>query len=192
MIPVGGVILMRSLKKLGQENTVFLILILLPFSGSPFVIAGTIDVHDTAQIVYRVLYSEFFDNFVVLPFPVTYSLFAPAPSTQYPFFNLAFSISSFATMRRKRSTSDNDLLVCSAANRFPGRPLGMNACSPSARYSFTHLQIMLRSAVNSFSSVLTETCSSKCLCTICAFCSGVHIRFFCPFFILLTSNSIIA
>lgn len=82
MIPVGRVLFMRRLKKLGQENTVFLILILPPSSGSPFVIAGTVDVHDPAQKVYRILYSEFFDDFVVLPLPVTYSLLAPAPSTQ--------------------------------------------------------------------------------------------------------------
>ena len=57
------------------------------------------------------LHFEFFDDFVFFSLPVTYSLFAPAPSTQYPFFNRAISTSCLATMRRSRSTSLNDLLV---------------------------------------------------------------------------------
>ena len=182
---------MGFLEEICQQNPVLFIAIRLASAFPPLAITGTIYSHKTQKISHRIFHSEFFDDFVIASLPVTYTLFAPTPSTQYPFFRLAFSISSFATVSRSRSNSDSFLLVCSAANGFPGWPFGMNACSPSAKYSFAHLQIMLRSAVYSFSSVLTEMCSSKCLCTISAFCSGVQIRFFCPFFILLTSNSII-
>ncbi len=178
-------------KELCQESAIFLITVLRSSSTSPFVIAGTVYPHKIQKAGHGVFHSEFFDDFVVILLPVTYTLFAPTPSTQYPFFNLAFSISNLATVSRSRSNSESFLLVCSAANRFPGCLLGINACSPSARYSFTHLQIMLRSAVYSFSSALTETCSSRCLCTISAFCSGVHTRFLCPFFTFLTSTFIL-
>ena len=103
------------LKKLSQENPIFLIAVKLALPTAPLVITGAIDVHDPAEEVYRILYSEFFDDFIVFSLPVTYSLFAPAPSTQYPFFNRAISTSCFATISRNRSTSLNDLLVCNAA-----------------------------------------------------------------------------
>ena len=115
VVTVRGMLFMGFLKKLCQANAVFLIAVFCSFPATPFVIAGTVDVHDPAEKVYRILHSEFFDDFVVFSLPVTYSLLAPAPSTQYPFFNLAFSTSSFATISRSRSTSLNDLLVCKAA-----------------------------------------------------------------------------
>ena len=68
----------------------------------------------------------------------------------------------------------------------------MNEDSPCAMYSFTHRQIILLSAVYSLSNVRTEIWSSKCLCTISDFCSGVHTRFFCPFRTVSTSAIILA
>ncbi len=106
---------MSLFKKLRQENTILLVAVKLALTATPLVIAGTVDVHDPAQKVYRVFLPEFFDDFIVFPLPVTYSLFAPAPSTQYPFFNRAISTSCFATISRSLSTSLNDLLVCNAA-----------------------------------------------------------------------------
>ena len=97
------------------------------------------------------------------------------------FFNLAFSISSLATMSYKRSTSGRFLLRCSAANLFPGRGLGCNPASPSDMYSVVQRQIILCSAPYSFSDVRTDICSSRCFLTIYNFCSGVQICFFCPF-----------
>ena len=114
VVAVRRVFFMCFQEKFGQENTIFLIAIRLSFSASPFVVSGSIDIHDPAQKVYRVFHPEFFDDFVVFPLPVTYSLFAPAPSTQYPFFKRAISTSCFATISRSRSTSLSDLLVYKA------------------------------------------------------------------------------
>lgn len=121
--------------------TVLLVAVQLALPTAPFVIAGTVDAHDPAQEVHRILHPEFFNDFVVFPLPVTYSLFAPALSTQYPFFNRAISTSCFATISRSRSTSLNDLLVCKAAYGFP--LCGSRASSPSSRYFFTHVEIRL-------------------------------------------------
>lgn len=104
VVTMGRMLFMSLLKKLGQENTILLIADKLALPTTPLVIAGTVDVHDPAQKVYRIFHSEFFDDFVVFPLQVTYSLFAPAPSTQYPFFNWAISTSCFATSSRNRST----------------------------------------------------------------------------------------
>ena len=111
VVTVGRMLFMSLLEKLSQENTVFLIAVKLTLPAAPFVIARSVNVHDPAQKIHRILHSEFFDDFVIFPLPVTYSLFTPAPSTQYPFFNRAISTSCFATRSRSRSTSLSDLLV---------------------------------------------------------------------------------
>lgn len=114
---------------------------------------------------------------------------APGPNSfsQYPFFNRSLSIPSFATISHSRSNSGRLLLVCNAANGFPGCPLETKAASPSAIYAFTQWQIMLLFVVHSLSSARNEMWSSGCLCTISDFCSGVHIRSVCPFFTINTS-----
>ena len=66
--------------------------------------------HIQTEEIYRIFYFEFFENFVVFPLPVTYSLSAPTPSTQYPFFSRAISTSCLATSSLSRSTSDKFLL----------------------------------------------------------------------------------
>ena len=150
---------MGFFKKLSQENTIFLIAVKLALPTAPLVIAGTVDIHDPAEKIHRILHSEFFDDFVVFPLPVTYSLLAPAPSTQYPFFNRAISTSCFATIRRSLSTSLNDLLVCKAAYGFP--LCGSRASSPSSRYFLTHVPISPLLIPYSFSSCRSDLCSSK-------------------------------
>lgn len=110
MIAERGMQFMFFLQQLCEQDPILLVPVQLALSGFPFVIAGSVDPHDSAQKVYRIFYFEFFENFVVFPLPVTYSLFAPTPSTQYPFFNRAISTSCFATSSRSRSTSDSDLL----------------------------------------------------------------------------------
>lgn len=130
------------------------------FSLPPLVIARAIYIHESAQKVYGILFPHFFDNFVVFPLPVTYSLFAPTPSTQYPFFNRAISTSCLAMMSCSRSTSPSDLLVCSAAYGFPF--FGSNASSPSSRYRFTQADTMELRTPYFFSISLIEICSSKC------------------------------
>ena len=100
-----------------------------------------------------------------------------------PFFNRAISISCFATSSLSRSSSDKFLLLCNAANLFPGRGLGSNAASPPAKYSLLHRLTIPCMIPYSFPSFLMEICSSKCLCTISSFCSFVHTRFVWPFLI---------
>ena len=141
MVAMRRVCFMCLLEKLGQKNAIFLIAVDLTLTTAPLVITGTVDAHDPAQKVYRILHSEVFDDFVVFPLPVTYSLLAPAPSTQYPFFNRAISTSCFAMISRSLSTSLNDLLVCKAAYGFP--LCGSRAASPSSRYFFTQAETRL-------------------------------------------------
>ena len=81
---------MSLLAKLGQKNTILLITVKLSLPMTPLVITGSVDVHDPAQEAYRILHPELFDDFVVFPLPVTYSLFAPSPSTQYPILTALF------------------------------------------------------------------------------------------------------
>ena len=116
----------------GQFYPVPLVPIQQSLSLPPLVVAGTVYPHDPAQKIHRIFSFQFFDDFVVFPLPVTYSLFAPTPSTQYPFFNRAISTSCLAMMSRSRSTSLNDLLVCSAAYGLPF--FGSRASAPSSRY----------------------------------------------------------
>ena len=163
-----------------------------PFAFSPFVVTGSVYIHDLTKKIHWISGSKFIDDFEFFSLPVTNSLAAPTPFTKYPFFNLSFSISNLATINRNRSTSGRFLLTWSAANGFPGCPLWTKELSPSAIYFFTHLQIMLRSAWYSFSKVFTETCSFRCLWTISAFCSGVYTRLVWPFFNITTSNCILA
>ena len=180
------------LKKICQQYPILFISVQCSLPCFPFVISGTVYTHELAQKGYGIFPFELFEHFVFFSLPVTYSLFAPTPSTQYPFFNRSFSISSFATISRNCSISDRLLLTCSAANLLPGCLCGMNADSPSAIYSFTHRQIILLSASYSFPNLTTDTWSSKCLRTISVFCSGVHIRLICPFFISSTPICILA
>ena len=111
MVTMRRILFMGFLKKLRQQNTVLLIAIRLTSTVPPLVITRAVYSHKIQEISHRVFYSEFFDDFVIVSLPVTYTLFAPASSTQYPFFNLAFSISSFATVSRNRSNSESFLLV---------------------------------------------------------------------------------
>ena len=113
----------------------------------------------------------------------------PSPFTWYPFFNRSFSISNFISCKLDPSISVKVLLVCNAAKGFPGCPLGLKAASPYFPQSLNQWQIMLLSALYSFSSVRTEICSFKCLPMISNFCSFVHIRLFCPFFILIPPDT---
>ena len=136
VVAVRRMLFMSLLKKLRQENAILFVAVKLTLTATPLVIARTVNIHDPAEKVYRILHSEFFDDFVVFPLPVTYSLFAPTPSTQYPFFNRAISTSCFAMISRSLSTSLNDLLLCNAAYGFP--LCGSSASSPSSRYFFTH------------------------------------------------------
>ena len=108
---------MSGLQQLCLSDPILLISVWCS-SLPPFVIAGSVYSHEPAQKIHRILCSQFFDDFVVFPLPVTYSLLAPTPSTQYPFFNRAISISCLAMMSRSRSNSSNDLL-CSAAYGLP-------------------------------------------------------------------------
>ena len=110
MIAKGGMQFIFFLKQLRKQKPILLVPVQLALSGFPFVITGSVDPHNPAQKVYRIFYFKFFENFIVFPLPVTYSLFAPTPSTQYPFFNRAISTSCFAASSRRRSTSDSDLL----------------------------------------------------------------------------------
>ena len=126
---------MFLMKQLCKQNTILFIAVELPLPWFPLVISRTVDSHNLTQKVYWILYFEFFENFVVFPLPVTYSLFALAPSTQYPFFNRAISTSCLAMLRRSRSNSLSDILVCSAAFGLPF--FGSSASSPSSRYRFT-------------------------------------------------------
>ena len=115
VVSVGRMLFVRFLKEFSQENAILFVAVWLAFPAAPFVIAGSVDVHDPAKKIYRILYSEVFDDFVIFPLPVTYSFFAPTPSTQYPFFNRAISTSCLATISRSLSTSLNDLLAVKAA-----------------------------------------------------------------------------
>ena len=183
-----GMLLVLFGQKLCKQLSVLLIPVQYSLSILPFVIAGLTDSHELTEKGYWIFFFHFFNNFVFAPCPVTYSLFAPAPSTQYPFFNRAISISCLATNSRNRSNSDRFLLRCNAANLLPGRVLGSKTASPPLRYSFVHRHIIPVSVSYSFANVRTEKWSSRCLCTISSFCSIVHFFFFCPFFIVSPPN----
>ena len=137
-------------QKLCEQLPVLFISIQLSLPPSPLVVTGITNPHKLAEEHDGIFYFKYFNDFVLLPGPVTYSLFAPTPSAQYPFFNRSFSISSLATISRSLSNSERFLLTCNAANELPGCPFGINAVSPSAIFSFTHRQIILLSAVYSF------------------------------------------
>ena len=179
VVAVRRMFFMSLLKKPRQENAILLVAVNLTLTATPLVIAGTVDVHDSAEKVYRILHSEFFDDFVVFPLPVTYSLFAPAPSTQYPFFNRAISTSCFATISRSLSSSLNDLLVCNAEYGFP--LCGSRASSPSSRYFFTHVETSPLLMSYSLAISLVALCSSKCCRIIFSFSSLLHFRCGTPF-----------
>ena len=138
MVTVRWMRFMSIPEKLCQKSPVFFIAVLRPSPTTPLVIAGSVDAHDPAKKIHRILYSELFNDLIIFPLPITYSLPAPTPSTQYPFFNLAISTSCFATIKRSRSTSLNDLLLCRAAYGFP--LCGSSASSPSSKYFLTHAQ----------------------------------------------------
>ena len=156
-------------QQFSQQLPILLISVQCTLSALPFVVTGLTDSQELAEKDNRIFSFHFFDDLVFTSCPVTYALFAPTPSTQYPFFNRAISISCFATNKRRRSTSDKFLLLCNAANLLPGRVLGSNAASPPERYSFVHRHIIPVSVSYSFASVRTEICSSKCLCPISSF-----------------------
>src|SRR5699024_6801827 len=141
---------------------------------------GAVYAHEPTQKIYQVLYPQFLDDFAVFPLPVTYSLLAPAPSTQYPFFNRAISTSCLAMMSRSRSTSLSDLLVCSAAYGFPF--FGSSASSPSSRYRFTQADTRLCPTPYFLSISVIEICSSKCRRMKRSFSSLLHFRCGVPFF----------
>ena len=130
MVPMRRMFFVLFSQQFRELNSVSLIPIYLSLSRFPFVISGPVHIHDPAEEIYGILYFEFFDGLVVSSLPVTYFLLAPTPSTQYPFFKRAISTSCLATMRRSRSTSLSDLLVCRAAYGLPFR--GSNASSPSS------------------------------------------------------------
>lgn len=134
---------------------------------------------------YNGIFFHFLDDFVLTSCLVMYSLFAPTPSIQYPFFNRAISISCFATTKRRRSNSDRFLFLHKDTNWLPGCFFGFSPVSLSDMYSLSQRHIMLCSVPYSFSNVRTETWLSRCFLTIACFCSGVYIRFFCTFSLFL-------
>ena len=137
MIAVRWMLFVRLLKQVCKHDPIFLVAVHLALPCFPFVVAGSIHFHKFAEKLYRILHFELFDDFVFSALPVAYTLFAPTPSTQYPFFNRAISISCLATISLSRSTSLKDLLVCSAAYGLPLRET--SASSPPSRYFFTHV-----------------------------------------------------
>ena len=171
---------MSGLQQLCLSDPILLISVWCS-SLPPFVIAGSVYSHEPAQKIHRILCSQFFDDFVVFPLPVTYSLLAPTPSTQYPFFNRAISISCLAMMSRSRSNSSNDLL-CSAAYGLPF--FGSSPSPTSSRYRFTQADTRLCPTPHFLSISWMERCSSKCKRMICSFSSLLHFRCGVPFFSL--------
>ncbi len=103
MISMGRIFFMFFLQPLRQKNPVLFISVRLVLPAFPFVVTGSVYVHDLTKETYWISGSECFDDFKFFSLPVTNSLAAPTPFTQYPFFNLSFSISSFATISRRRS-----------------------------------------------------------------------------------------
>ncbi len=81
---------MLLVKQLGKCRPILLVAIGLALAGFPLVVSRAIDSHNPAQKYYGVSFFEFFDHFIVFPLPVTYSLSAPDPSTQYPFLAARF------------------------------------------------------------------------------------------------------
>src|SRR5699024_486034 len=151
---------MGSLQQPGQFHPVPFIAVHFSLPLPPFVVARAIHIHNLAQKIDRIFSFQFFDDFVFFPLPVTYSFFAPPPSTQYPFFNRPISTPCLAMMSLIRSTSLSVLLVCNAAYGFPF--FGSRASSPSSRYRFTQADTKLFLTPCLLSISMTERCSSRC------------------------------
>ena len=97
-------------QKFRKQQPITLISVQRSLTFLPFIVARFADSHELTEKDDWIFAFQLLDNFILTSCPITYSLFAPTPSTQYPFFNRAISTSCFATSRRRRSTSDSDLL----------------------------------------------------------------------------------
>ena len=159
MIAMRWMLVMFFLKQRRKQHPILFIPIDRSLPRFPFVISGSVKAHKSTQEIYRIVFFEFFDDFVLFPLPVTYSLFAPTPSTQYPFFNRAISTSCLATMRRSLSISLKDLLACSAEYGLPLRD--SSDSSPSSKYFFAHVDSRPLLTEYSFSICLSDSFSSK-------------------------------
>lgn len=102
---------MFCFQHLCQQNPVLLISVGLSFSPSPFVVTRSIYTHDLTKKIYGISGSERVNDLELFPLPVTNSLDAPTPFAKYPFFNLSFSTSNFATVSLSLSTSERFLLI---------------------------------------------------------------------------------
>ena len=95
------------------------------------------------------------------------------------FFNLSFSASNLAAVKRSRSISVRLLLVFNAAKRLPGCFLGRKAASPFIINSFTQRQSMLLSAEYAFDKAPNDICSNM-------FMNNFRFLFRCPNAFLLS------